>query len=128
MVLESLWIGIGCRRGTPKATIALAIAQVLIDYQLTESTIAGLATLDRKSDEVGLIEYCRDHALPLRLFSAEQLSLIAVPHPSPRVAATTKTASVAEAAALCAAAAQQLTVPKQVIQGVTIAVCENSLS
>lgn len=128
MFLAKIWIGVGCRRGTPKATIEAAIAQVLIKYQLTDSTIAGIATLDRKSDEVGLLEYCRDHALPLRTFSADQLSLMTVPNPSAHVAAKTATWSVAEAAAMRAAAAQQLIVPKQVIQGVTIAVCENSLS
>lgn len=128
MTLRSIWIGIGCRRNTPGATIQAAIAQVMMDFELTERTIAGIATLDRKSDEIGLLEYCRDRSLPLRYFSADQLNLIAVPNPSIRVVKATKTSSVAEAAAMCAAATQSLIVPKQVIQGVTIAIAENSLS
>ncbi|MCY6491450.1 cobalamin biosynthesis protein [Leptolyngbya sp. GGD] len=122
-----LWIGIGCRRGATKLIIQTAIDQVLDLYQLEHRTIAGIATLDRKSDEIGLVEYCRDHDLPLRCFSADRLSTIAVPNPSLHVAMTVQTSSVAEAAAMCAAQTQILIVPKQVIQGVTIAIAESSL-
>lgn len=128
MPAKRIWIGIGCRRGISKLAIHAAIVQVLTEYQLIERPIAGIATLNRKSDEVGLLEFCRDRSLPLRYFSAEQLSLISVPNPSTRIARTTKTPSVAEAAAMCAAATERLIVPKQVIQGVTIAIAENSLS
>lgn len=107
--------------------IQTAIDQVLDLYQLEHRTIAGIATLDRKSDEIGLVEYCRDHDLPLRCFSADRLSTIVVPNPSLHVAMTVQTPSVAEAAAMCAAQTQILKVPKQVIQGVTIAIAESSL-
>lgn len=117
-----LWIGVGCRRGTSKETIESAIAQVLNQYQLSESAIAGIATVDLKSNELGLLQYCQDHDLPLRFFSAAQLQAIAVPNPSPdRV-------SVAEAAAICAAGSDALKVSKQVIgKMVTIAIAEISL-
>lgn len=128
MTVRTVWIGIGCCRNTSSTTIQAAIAQVLTEYQLFGTTIMGIATLDRKSDEVGLLEYCRDHSLPLRYFSAAQLNLISVPNPSIRVAAMTETPSVAEAAAMCAAGTQSLIVPKRVLQGVTIAIAENSLS
>jgi cobalt-precorrin 5A hydrolase len=122
-----IWIGIGCRRGTTKLTIQTAIAQVLNQYQLNCRTIAGIATIDRKSDEFGLIEYCREQDLPLQSFSANRLNSISVPHPSQQVERIAQTASVAEAAAMCAAETLVLKVPKQVIQGVTIAIAESSL-
>lgn len=97
-----LWIGIGCERGTPRTVIETAIQQVLQAHHLAEGAIAGIATLDRKADEVGLLELCRDRHLPLRCFSAAELQTIEVPNPSAVVAAEVGTPSVAEAAAIAA--------------------------
>lgn len=117
-----LWIGIGCRRGTSKATIADAISLVLKQHQLSEGEIIGIATVDRKFDEAGLLEYCQDYNFSLSFFSVEQLRAIPVPNPSiDRIG----TQSVAEAAALCAAGSGFLRVPKQAIaQTVTLAIAE----
>ncbi|MCU0552186.1 MAG: cobalamin biosynthesis protein [Leptolyngbya sp. Prado105] len=128
MSKSKIWIGIGCRRGIAKVTIQSAIAHVLNEYQLTDRAIVGIATVDRKFDEPGLVEYCQERSLPLSCFSANRLKFIAVPHPSTWVAQTIETPSVAEAAAMCAAETETLKVPKQVIQGVTIAIAESSLS
>jgi cobalt-precorrin 5A hydrolase / precorrin-3B C17-methyltransferase len=98
-----LWIGIGCERGTLEAVIAHAIQHALRSRHLAEGAIAGLATIDHKVNEVGLLDYCRNHSLPLKLFSAEALRAIAVPNPSTRVHFKVETPSVAEAAAILAA-------------------------
>ncbi len=119
-----LWIGIGCRRGTSKQTIETAIAQVLDRHHLSKSAIAGLATVDLKSDEPGLLEYCQDHNVPLRCFSAAELQAIDVPNPS-EAAIQIGTLGVAEAAAMGAARTDSLLVSKQVIQRtVTIAIAQ----
>lgn len=97
-----LWVGIGCERGTSKRLIEMAIRQTCQRYHLSEFAIAGIATIDLKADEIGIIELCRDANLPLRTFSSEILSLIKVPTPSDIVAAEVGTPSVAEAAAICA--------------------------
>ena len=95
-----LWVGIGCERGTPKTVIEQAIQQVFRASHLAEAAIAGIATIDLKADEVGLVEFCRDRQLPLCCFSAEQLRHVPVPNPSSVVAAEVGTPSVAEAAAI----------------------------
>jgi cobalamin biosynthesis protein CbiG len=122
---SSIWIGIGCRRGISKAILQSAIAQILFDHHVDERLIAGIATIDRKSDEVGLLEYCQDQSLPLCCFSAQQLSAIAIPTPSDSVKKLIETPSVAEAAAMCAAKTHILKVPKQVILGVTLAIAHS---
>jgi cobalt-precorrin 5A hydrolase / precorrin-3B C17-methyltransferase len=99
-----LWLGVGCERGTPKELIDLAIRQVLEAHHLAEGAIAGIATIDLKADEVGLLEVCRDRQLPLRCFPADHLRTVSVPNPSATVEAEVGTPSVAEAAALLAAA------------------------
>ncbi|MBE9226900.1 precorrin-3B C(17)-methyltransferase [Phormidium sp. LEGE 05292] len=97
-----LWLGIGCERGSSKKLIESAIQQVCQKYHLAESAIAGIATIDIKADEVGLIEVCQEKNWPLKTFSAEILGKINVPNPSTIVAAEVGTPSVAEAAAICA--------------------------
>lgn len=126
--MRPIWVGVGCRRGTSSVDVQGAIAQVLKEYQLLDRRIAGIATIDQKSDEIGIVEYCHQQGLPLRCFSANRLKAISVPHPSRQVERILETPSVAEASALCAAETEILTVPKQVIQGITIAIAESSLS
>ena len=98
-----LWVGIGCERGTSKQVIADAIDKVFQENQLALSAIAGIATIDIKSDEVGLLELCRQRNLPLKTFPSEILRTVTVPNPSQIVEKEVGSPSVAEAAAIDAA-------------------------
>lgn len=97
-----LWIGIGCERGTSRKLIEMAIEQVCQRHHLASEAIAGIATIDIKADEVGILEYCREQNFPLKTFSADMLNSVAVPNPSNIVAQEVGTPSVAEAAAILA--------------------------
>lgn len=108
------WVGIGCERRTPRILIETAIQRVLQQHDLAEEAIAGIATLDLKGDEAGLVELCQVKNWPLRTFSAEQLRGVNVPNPSEVVQQEVGTPSVAEAAALQAATVEQLVVSKQI--------------
>jgi len=98
-----LWVGIGCERGTSKQVITDAIEKVFQENQLALSAIAGIATIDIKNNEVGLIELCRQRNLPLKTFPSEILRTVTVPNPSQVVETEVGTPSVAEAAAIVAA-------------------------
>jgi cobalt-precorrin 5A hydrolase / precorrin-3B C17-methyltransferase len=133
-----LWVGVGCERGSSQALIEQAIAQVFAAHHLALGAIAGIASLDLKADEPGLVTLCQKQGWPLRCFSPEQLKAIPVPHPSAVVEAAVGTPSVAEAAALAAARTgltedtygADLRVTKQVIRqadqpgAVTVAVAQ----
>jgi cobalt-precorrin 5A hydrolase/precorrin-3B C17-methyltransferase len=97
-----LWVGIGCERGTSRELIETAIGQVCQRNHLAEGAIAGIATIDIKADELGLVELCRDRNWPLRTFSAQMLRSVSVPTPSDVVNQEVGTPSVAEAAAILA--------------------------
>jgi cobalt-precorrin 5A hydrolase / precorrin-3B C17-methyltransferase len=112
-----LWLGIGCERGTSQALIEQAIRDTLRSHHLAEGAIAGIGTIDLKSDEEGLLAVCRDWNLPLCCFSAEQLRAIEVPTPSEIVQSEVGTPSVAEAAALILG--QELRVKKQIVRSKT---------
>ncbi|AFZ17072.1 precorrin-3B C(17)-methyltransferase [Allocoleopsis franciscana] len=111
-----LWVGIGCERGTSRALIETAIEQVCQQHHLAESAIAGIATIDIKADEVGLIEVCRERNWPLCIFPADILRGVNVPNPSAVVDKEVGTPSVAEAAAIFAAQSPALLVPKQIFR------------
>jgi len=133
-----LWVGVGCERGTPQAVIDAAVSQIFAAHDLAEAAIAGMATINLKADEQGILEFCQERHLPLRCFPAEALQAIPVPNPSEIVNAEVGTPSVAEAAALLASQtlascsaniqAPHLLIPKQIVRldnqpgAVTIAV------
>ncbi|MEH1922983.1 cobalamin biosynthesis protein [Nostoc sp.] len=100
---QVLWIGIGCKRGTSWQLIDWAIEQVFRENQLFTSAIAGIATIDTKASEVGLVELCHFRNLPLKTFSAEILRCVCVPNPATITDHKVGTPSVAEAAAILAA-------------------------
>ncbi|MFN4279769.1 precorrin-3B C(17)-methyltransferase [Thermosynechococcus sp.] len=126
-----LWLGIGCERGTSAALIRQAIDQTLAAAGLSPLAIAGLASIDRKSDEAGLCQVAKHHDWPTRWFAAQELARVAVPTPSAVVAAEMGTPSVAEAAAVLASNGGNLIVPKQIYHqkgeagAVTIAIAQS---
>ncbi|GAX36265.1 cobalamin biosynthesis protein [Nodularia sp. NIES-3585] len=103
MPAQNLWVGIGCQKGSSRQLMATAIQKVFQENQLHENAIAGIATIDTKASEVGLLELCRLRSFPLKIFSADILSTVYVPNPAKIVEKTVGTSSVAEAAAILAA-------------------------
>jgi cobalamin biosynthesis protein CbiG len=90
--------------------IGKAIESIFTQSNLDLATIAGLATIDLKADEVGLIDCCHEMGWFLKIHSPERLNLVSV---NSSRSTFLGTASVAEAAALCAAGSDLLLVPKQ---------------
>ena len=99
----NLWLGVGCERNTSLTLVERAIDQALKEAGLAAEAVAGLASADRKADEIALLQLRDDRGWPFRTYSAETLDAIAVPTPSEVVRSELGTASVAEAAALLAA-------------------------
>jgi cobalt-precorrin 5A hydrolase len=101
---KDLWVGIGCQRGTSTDVLEKAIGYVFQENQLAQSAIAGIATIDNKAKEVGLLEFCQLHNLAFKTFPPEVLRLVAVPNPAKIIEQAVGSPSVAEAAAIFAAA------------------------
>jgi cobalt-precorrin 5A hydrolase / precorrin-3B C17-methyltransferase len=126
-----LWVGIGCERGTPRELIETAIEETCQTYHLATEAIAGIVTINLKSDEAGIIEVCQRRNLILRTFTSEQLKQVDVPTPSEIVQQEVGTPSVAEAAAILAG--ENLRVSKQIFKSdhqlgaVTIAIAQSDL-
>jgi cobalt-precorrin 5A hydrolase len=130
---KTLWVGIGCQKGISQELIKTVIKKVFEEYQLLYIEIAGIATIDKKALEIGLIEFCNLENLPLKTFSAELLNNVFVPNPNNNITKLMGTSSVAEASAILAASemtSEEITllVPKQIFRlpeaAVTVAVAK----
>ncbi|MEL6351193.1 MAG: precorrin-3B C(17)-methyltransferase [Cyanobacteria bacterium J06627_28] len=128
-----LWVGVGCERDTDQALIDEAIQKVCRENHFAVDAIAGIATLDLKADETGLVNLAKEKDWPLVCFTPDQLKTIDVPTPSDVVAKEVGTPSVAEAAAINAADstdASCLKVKKQIVKkegfkgAVTVAIAQ----
>ncbi len=93
-------IGIGCERNTNEKLIQRAIEDSFSKNGLSLLSISGLATIDKKSDEIGLLNLSKNNEWPIYFFSALELSQVKVPTPSNVVLNEMGTPSVAEAAAI----------------------------
>ena len=96
----SIIIGIGCERNTDESLIQRAINESFDQNGLSLLSISGLATIDKKNDEVGLLNLSKKNQWPISFFTATELSKVNVPTPSNIVLNEMGTASVAEAAAI----------------------------
>jgi len=119
----SLVAGIGCNRNTEAAEILAHLAQVLADHGLASSSLRGIASIDVKADETGLITTAQRLELPLAFFGKQELNQVdTIQNPSKIVEQHVGVKSVCEAAAILASGNGKLIVPKQSTKNVTVAI------
>ena len=116
----SLVVGVGCSRGALEDEILGLVRSTLREAGLSERSVAALASVDVKSDEPGLLRAGATLSVPIRFRSAEELSAVEVPNPSPVVEGAVGTPSVAEASVIAMGA--ELLVEKEKSRNVTAAV------
>ncbi|MHA6620740.1 precorrin-3B C(17)-methyltransferase [Pseudonocardia sp. DLS-67] len=102
LVPRTLVIGIGSARGVAASAVTAALRRIETSHGFDLRAVLAYASLDLKADEAGILAAIAP--APLRTYPAEVLAGVAVPNPSEVVRAEVGTASVAEAAALQAAA------------------------
>ncbi|MET0496243.1 MAG: cobalamin biosynthesis protein [Actinoplanes sp.] len=120
-------LGLGARSGVPQEELAEAVDAALAAAGLHPTAIAVLATLDRRAADSAIIALARRYGWQLVDFPATDLAAVAVPNPSPVVAAAVRTAGVAEAAALLAAGPEaRLILTKRAYPRVTIAIARGA--
>jgi cobalt-precorrin 5A hydrolase len=124
----TLLAGVGCKRGTTREAIDAWAESVFAAHGLSPLSLAAVATVHLKLDEPGLLGFAAARGVPLVSFPPEQLAgQLGVERPSERVRGKVGLAAVAEPAALRAARAERLLVPKQVGPGVTVAVARKGI-
>ena len=101
--MDKYILGMGCDRGTSIETLNTAVNNALSKMTIKRKNVTSLATIDKKSDEISLLELSKINNWPLQFFTAEQLADVEVPNPSEVVMKYMGTPAVAEAAAMLAA-------------------------
>ncbi|MGW3914861.1 precorrin-3B C(17)-methyltransferase [Streptomyces sp. NPDC005070] len=107
----SLVVGVGASRGAPVEEVLGLVRHTLREAGLSVRSVAGLATVDAKSEEPGIVGAAGRLGVPVVTYTAEELAAVAVPNPSDAPLAAVGTPSVAEAAALLGGG--ELLVPKR---------------
>lgn len=114
--------GVGCKRGAPANAVYRAVADLFAELGLSSLSLAFVASIDAKSDEPGLLEAAHMLHVPLKFYSAGELSAFPVTQPSTKVRERFGIDGVCEPAALAAAGrGAELVAAKTRFEGVTVA-------
>lgn len=125
----SLVVGIGCRSGVSLAQIDAAVRAALGSRAMSD--IKRMATIDAKTREPALIEFCERHVLPLIAYSSDAINAYVDANTtlarSPAAARYLGVESVCEPCAMLGASGGTLIRGKIALDGVTVAIaCEPS--
>jgi cobalt-precorrin 5A hydrolase / precorrin-3B C17-methyltransferase len=103
-----LTLGVGCERGVEPHELITLVRDTLAAHDLSANAIAGVFSLDLKSDEPAVHALATEFALPARFFTAARLAEESprLANPSDIVLRETGCPGVAEGAALAAAGPQ----------------------
>jgi len=116
-----LHLGIGCRKGVRAEDIRDAVSAALTKENIDARAVKCAASIDLKAEEHGLLEYCRSANLPVRFYTAEELSAIPGDFTgSEFVKSITGVDNICERAAMIGA--QKIILKKTAGKGITIAI------
>ncbi|MET0252539.1 MAG: cobalamin biosynthesis protein [Terrimicrobiaceae bacterium] len=125
--LKPLVVGIGCRKGITREKIDAAIHSALSKISRDRNEIRELATIDLKAQEPGLLEWCEENELFLRIIPQtliEQRPWVA--NASSWVRENIGVDGVCEPCALLATFRGRLVLSKTSLNGVAIAIVEEA--
>jgi cobalt-precorrin 5A hydrolase len=127
--MTALWVGFGCRRGCSAQALHELLQETLLEHRLDWADVQGLASIDLKAHEPGLLLLAERLALPFTTYSAQALAPFEdrLSHRSARSFAATGCQGVAESAALamaehCTASASILRVNRRQTTMATLAI------
>jgi cobalt-precorrin 5A hydrolase len=107
LIPRNLYVGFGCNRGTTMAEFEQALNEICQKHRIDERAVAGLASIDLKKDEEGLLDFAEKKQLQISFFSKNELNTIEGITPSKAAFKATGAKGVAEPAAILAANSAQ---------------------
>jgi cobalt-precorrin 5A hydrolase len=124
--LKPLILGIGCRKNVSVEQIDAAVRQALAASQRALADVREVATIDRKREEMGLLKWCEEQRLPLRVISTTLVQQRPwVTRSSEWVRQNLEVDGVCEPCALLTSQSGQILVPKTTLNGVAVALVED---
>jgi cobalt-precorrin 5A hydrolase len=122
---RNLVLGVGCKRGTSKEAIREAVKDFMNSNKRSMLSLKCVATIDLKKDEKGILEFCSDSRLELKIVPREDIAKIEDAFQgSEFVKQNVGVASVAEPCAILACKNGTLVCTKKAYSGITLALSE----
>jgi len=124
-----LYVGIGCNSGTSAAEIEEAVKSVFKKYELSLLSVAGFASVDKKSSEGGLLKFIESKGLKIEFWERDEVNAVLdnmLSPPSEHALKHVGIKGAAEPSAILSAGKNsKLIVKKQKIGNVTVAVAKS---
>lgn len=121
LIPRVLTVGIGCKKGVSKGKIEDVVKNALQGIGLYIENVRKVASIDLKAHEIGMLEFCKAYRLDRGFYTAENLERVSGQFSgSDFVKKVTGVDNVCERAAVIGG--ERLILPKQVCDGVTVAV------
>jgi cobalt-precorrin 5A hydrolase len=125
--LKPLVLGVGCRKNVSVEQIENCLELAFRNSALSLDMVRVVATVDLKKDEPALLEFCEKHKLSLQIFDRNNLKARAwVSKSSEWVKEVVGADGVCEPCALMVSPRGQLVVPKTTLDGVAVAIVQDS--
>jgi len=122
---KNLVLGIGCKRNTSKEQIKIAIIDLMNKNNKSLKSIKCLVTIDLKNDEQGLLEFCNEMNIELKIIPLQDIKNIEENYTcSDFVKGKVGVASVAEPCSVLGSINGRLICKKTIYQGITLALSE----
>ncbi len=120
----NLVIGTGCNRGTPSGEFEEALDELLTELHVSRASIRNLASIDKKNDETGLLEFAENNNWHIDFFDKDSINTRTNLEISFAALKAVGAIGVAEPAALLSAQSNQLLSRKRKWKNVTMAVAQ----
>ncbi len=126
---QNLVVGTGCNRGTVHAEFVEAELELFGDLGVNMAAIRNLASIDKKNDEVGLLDFARQNGWQIDFFNKDDINQVTDVAVSSAALKAVGAIGVAEPCALLSAGIKQdkntkLISRKRKWQNITMAVAE----
>lgn len=120
-----LVLGIGCKKGVAAKDIRNAVEDFMMKNNRSIFSLKCAATVEIKRDEPGIVEFCREQELELKIVFREEIKKVEDSFSSSAfVRKNIGVGSVAEPCSVLAVPGARLICPKTVYSGITLALSE----
>jgi cobalt-precorrin 5A hydrolase len=73
---RNLTVGTGCNRNTPLSEFTEALTDIFSDLGLSVKAIKTLASIDKRNDEEGLLEFAKQQQLSIEFFTKDEINRV----------------------------------------------------
>jgi cobalt-precorrin 5A hydrolase len=122
LIPKIVTVGIGCRKDVDKESVEHLIMEVLQKQNLSIHCVEQVVSVDLKKNEAGIIEFAKEHQLPFKTYSVQELREVEGDFtPSDFVKMITGVSNICERSAVLGSGNGRLIEKKTVKNGVTVA-------